>query len=63
MTREQVLRAVGYPVSSENAQLDSKVWRFWLSSFAEFRVRFDDQQQVSDVEADNPDMRDKVLMQ
>jgi hypothetical protein len=43
--------------------LDSKVWRFWLSSFAEFRVRFDDQQQVSDVEADNPDMRDKVLMQ
>lgn len=62
MTREQVLMAVGYPVSSENAHLDSNVWRFWLSSFAEFRVRFDDQQRVSDVEADDVDTRDKVLM-
>jgi len=61
MTREQVLMAVGYPVSSENAHLDDQIWRFWLSSFAEFRVRFDDQQRVSDVEAD-PDTRDKVLM-
>lgn len=63
MTREQVLMAVGYPVSSENAHLDSNVWRFWLSSFAEFRVRFDDQQRVSDVETDDVDTRDKVLMQ
>lgn len=61
MTREQVLMAVGYPVSSENAHLDSKVWRFWLSSFAEFRVKFDDRQQVIDVETDDRDTRDKVL--
>ena len=62
MTREQVLMAVGYPVSSENPHLEDKVWRYWLSSFAEFRVKFDDQQLVSEVEAD-PDTRDKVLMQ
>jgi hypothetical protein len=62
MTREQVLMSVGYPVSSENAHLEDKVWRFWLSSFAEFRVKFDDQQRVSDVEGD-PDTRDKVLLQ
>jgi len=61
MTREQVLMSVGYPVSSENPHLDDKVWRFWLSSFAEFRVRFDDQGVVTDVEAE-PDTRDKVLM-
>lgn len=62
MTREQVLMAVGYPVSSENPHLDSNVWRFWLSSFAEFRVRFDDQQHVRDIEADDRDTLDKVLM-
>jgi hypothetical protein len=37
MTREQVLMSVGYPVSSENRNLD-KTWRFWVSSFSEFRV-------------------------
>jgi len=41
MTREQVLMSVGYPVSSENPHLDAKVWRFWLSSFAEFQVVFE----------------------
>jgi outer membrane protein assembly factor BamE (lipoprotein component of BamABCDE complex) len=41
MTREQVLMSVGYPVSSENPKLDAKLWRYWLSSFAEFQVGFD----------------------
>lgn len=41
MTRAQVLMAVGYPVSSENPNLDAKIWRYWLSSFAEFQVVFD----------------------
>jgi hypothetical protein len=61
MSREQVQMAVGYPVSSENPNLDAKIWRYWLSSFAEFRVRFDDRGLVTDIEAD-PDTRDKVLM-
>jgi hypothetical protein len=62
MTREQVLMAVGYPVSSENPHLDAKVWHFWLSSFAEFRVVFDDRGVVTDIETDS-DTREKVVMQ
>jgi hypothetical protein len=61
MTREQVLMSVGYPVSSENHNLDEKTWRFWLSSFAEFHVNFDDSGRVSGVEADM-DTKSKILM-
>jgi hypothetical protein len=61
MTREQVLMSVGYPVSSENHNLDDKTWRFWLSSFSEFRVRFDDSGHVVDVEGD-VDAKSKVLL-
>jgi hypothetical protein len=61
MTREQVLMSVGYPVTSENPNLDAKVWRYWLSSFAEFRVTFDDQGLVTDIDGD-PDTRSKVIM-
>lgn len=52
MTREQVLMAVGYPVSSENPHLDSKVWRFWLSSFAEFQVVFGNDDRVREITTD-----------
>ena len=61
MSREQVLMSVGYPVSSENHNLEDKTWRFWLSSFQEFRVRFDDNGRVSDVEGDG-DAKSKVLL-
>ena len=62
MTREQVLMSVGYPVSSENHNLDDKVWRFWVSSFSEFRVRFDDSGRVTDVEGD-ADAKNKILIE
>ena len=62
MSREQVLMAVGYPVSSENPNLDAKVWHYWLSSFAEYRVTFDEQGLVTEIDAD-ADTRDKVVMQ
>jgi hypothetical protein len=62
MSREQVLMSVGYPVSSENPNIDAKVWHFWLSSFAEFRVTFDDRGLVTDIDAD-ADTRDKILTQ
>lgn len=52
MTREQVLMSVGYPVSSENPHLDAKVWRFWLNSFAEFQVLFDDAGRVKEIATD-----------
>jgi hypothetical protein len=52
MTREQVLMAVGYPISSENPHLDAQMWRMWLSSFAEFQVMFDKSGRVTNVETD-----------
>ena len=61
MTREQVMMSVGVPVSSENHNLDDKTWRFWLSSFAEFRVTFDDGGRVVDVGGDG-DAKSRVLM-
>jgi hypothetical protein len=60
MTREQVMMSVGYPVSSENHNIEDKTWRFWLSSFQEFRVRFDDNGRVTDVEGDG-DAKSKIL--
>jgi hypothetical protein len=62
MTREQVLMSVGYPISSENHSLDAKVWHFWLSSFQEFRTKFDDNNLLSEVEAD-ADTRSKVWLE
>jgi hypothetical protein len=52
MTREQVMMSVGYPVSSENHNFDDKTWRFWLTSFGEFHVNFDDSGHVVDVTGD-----------
>jgi hypothetical protein len=61
MTREQVLMSVGYPVSSENHNLEDRTWRFWLSSYSEFRVRFDANGRVTDVEGDG-DAKSKILI-
>ena len=61
MTREQVLMAVGYPVSSENPHLDAKVWRFWLSSFAEFQVVFGPDDRVREITTDQQ-TRNLVVM-
>jgi hypothetical protein len=60
MTREQVLMSVGYPVSSENHNLSDKTWRFWLTSFGEFHVKFDDSDHVVEVTGDE-DTKDKIL--
>lgn len=62
MTREQVLMAVGYPISSENPQLDAKIWRFWLTSFSEFQVVFDGKDRVKEITAD-PQTRNLVVME
>jgi hypothetical protein len=59
MSREQVLMSVGYPVSSENPNLNSNIWHFWLTSFAEFRVKFDDRGLVTDIDGDR-DALEKV---
>jgi hypothetical protein len=62
MTRAQVLMSVGYPVSSENHNLDDKTWRFWINSFSEFRVHFDDAGRLAGVDGD-ADAKSKVLIE
>ncbi len=52
MTKEQVIMAVGHPVSSENPNLDAKIWRYWLSSFAEFQVVWDTGGRVKEIVTD-----------
>jgi hypothetical protein len=61
MTREQVLMSVGYPVSSENHNLEDKTWRFWLGSYSEFRVRFDANGRVTEVDGDG-DAKSRILI-
>ena len=61
MTREQVMMSVGVPVSSENHNLDDKTWRFWLGSFSEYHVTFDDSGRVAEVSGDT-DAKSKVLI-
>lgn len=62
MTREQVLMSVGYPISSENPNLDAKVWRYWLTSFAEFQVIFDGNNRVKEITTD-AQTRNLVVME
>ena len=62
MTREQVLMALGYPISSENPHLDADAWRFWLSSFDEFQVLFDGAGKVRDVVA-SPTTKTRVWVE
>jgi hypothetical protein len=62
MTREQVFMAVGYPISSENPQLDSPVLRFWISSFGEFQVLFDGAGRVREITTD-PQTRNLVVLE
>ncbi len=52
MTREQVIMSLGYPISSENPNLDSNLWRYWRSSFAEFQVHFDGAGKVEKITTD-----------
>ncbi|MDD2767834.1 MAG: hypothetical protein PHT19_03800 [Methylococcus sp.] len=43
MTKEQAIMAVGYPLTSETASLDSPVWNYWLSSFDQYQLTWDKQ--------------------
>lgn len=38
MTREQAIIAIGFPLTSETAALDSPLWRHWVSSFEEYHL-------------------------
>jgi hypothetical protein len=60
MTREQVIMSLGYPISSENHDLSSKFWRYWLSTYSKFTVQFDEQGHVKALESD-PETKEKVM--
>lgn len=62
MTREQVIMAVGYPVSDENPSLESKTWRYWLNSWGEFDAIFDDSGRLIKIEAE-ADIRRLVVVE
>ena len=40
MSKEQVIMAVGYPLTNENPRLDAPYWRYWWSSFGEYDVHW-----------------------
>lgn len=40
MNREQVIAAVGYPLTNENVSLDQPIWRMWRSSRGEYQINF-----------------------
>lgn len=60
MTRQQVFTAIGYPMSSENPNLDADTLRYWLTSFAEFQIVFDNDR-VREIVGD-PTTRNVVVM-
>jgi hypothetical protein len=52
MTREQVLIALGWPISSENPHLDAATWKYWLWSFSPFTLHFDANGRLAKIETD-----------
>lgn len=50
MTREQVIIALGYPISSETPHLDARTWRYWLWTFSPYTVSFDEAGRVTQVD-------------
>lgn len=61
MTREQALIALGYPISSENPNLDTPSWKYWLWSFSPFGVHFGSDNRVSKVTGDEETLRKVYL--
>jgi len=52
MTREQVIAAIGYPLTSENVSLDAPVWRCWRSSHGEFDLNFGPEGRITSITGD-----------
>lgn len=61
MSREQVLMAIGYPISSETPHLDAAQWKYWLWSFSPYTVRFGADGLVAGVDTD-PETRVRVWL-
>jgi hypothetical protein len=53
MSREQVIVAVGYPLTSENPTLDAPQWRMWRSSHGEYQLNFSRDGHLTSVTGDD----------
>jgi hypothetical protein len=53
MSREQVVVAVGYPLTSENISLDAPQWRMWRSSHGEYQLNFSRDGHLTSVTGDD----------
>ena len=49
MTKEQVIMSVGYPMTNENPRLDASFWRYWWSSWGEYKVHWNSAGRVSEI--------------
>lgn len=49
MTKEQVIMSLGYPETDQNPRLDAPYWRFWRSSFGEYKVHWNGAERVGEI--------------
>lgn len=60
MTREQVVMAVGYPLTSENASFEAPTWRMWVSSFGEYQLNWSGNGRLSQIVVSDPTTRNLI---
>ena len=53
LSRDQVIVAVGYPLTSENISLDAAQWRMWRSSHGEYQLNFSRDGHLTSVTGDD----------
>jgi hypothetical protein len=53
MTREQVIVAVGYPLTSENGPLESSTWKMWRSTHGEYDLTFGPDGRLNSITGDD----------
>lgn len=54
MSREQVVQAVGYPLTSENPSFEAPTWRMWVSSFGEYQLNWTASGRLKEIVAADP---------
>jgi hypothetical protein len=62
MTREQVIMAVGYPVSSENPSLGELVWKMRASMYGTYQLKWDASGKLAKIVADRS-TRELIVIQ
>jgi hypothetical protein len=62
MTREQVLMAVGYPITSYNPDIEAPLWRYWISRSGEYQVFWGDNGRVDKVFG-APEIRAQIVLE